>query len=394
MINSTINDPNFTIEIYLQKMMFGLYRVRCGLPVIVFGEAGVGKSALFRFLIETLLGHQFYVCNVNSGTTVADVDDLVVRALQSIEETPEMEVFLFFDEMNTADAPVIAFLKELMIDRFYNGARLPDGVHLMAAANPYRRLKKTDRDAAVGLAFQFAKSSQKDFEESRSLVYRVNPIPSSFYDYIYDFGQLCDDAEETYIEEICQTHLAGHGDVASFIEIVKKSHKAVREFSTDPFSAVSLRDATRATQLFRWFNNEPAGRQIAIFEEPGRYWSRSTQTNRAQTLAIYLAYALRFREVEKRKFLDRVFGRNHEATIHMREASQKIARKLFDQAHGASIGCGAIALNDALCENLFALYVCVLNRIFLIIVGRPGSSKSLSVEILKLVLSPGNSYYY
>ena len=28
--------------------------------------------------------------------------------------------------------------------------------------------------------------------------------------------------------------------------------------------------------------------------------------------------------------------------------------------------------------------------IFLIIVGRPGSSKSLSVEILKLVLSPGN----
>lgn len=28
----------------ITKMMFALYRIRCGLPVIVFGEAGVGKS--------------------------------------------------------------------------------------------------------------------------------------------------------------------------------------------------------------------------------------------------------------------------------------------------------------------------------------------------------------
>ena len=46
-------------------MMFALYRIRCGLPVIAFGEAGVGKTALFRFLLHTLLGHNFEVCNVN-----------------------------------------------------------------------------------------------------------------------------------------------------------------------------------------------------------------------------------------------------------------------------------------------------------------------------------------
>jgi len=43
------------------KMMFVLYRIRCGLPVITFGEAGVGKSALFRFLIQSLLGHHYEV---------------------------------------------------------------------------------------------------------------------------------------------------------------------------------------------------------------------------------------------------------------------------------------------------------------------------------------------
>ncbi|EFX79196.1 hypothetical protein DAPPUDRAFT_245292 [Daphnia pulex] len=75
----------------------------------------------------------------------------------------------------------------------------------------------------------------------------------------------------------------------------------------------------------------------------------------------------------------------------MTEVSRIIAKMLYEQKQGASIGSGAIALNDALCENLFAsVYVFVLNGIFLIIVGRPGSSKSLAVEILKLVLSPGN----
>ena len=54
-------------------MMFALYRIRCGLPVVAFGEAGVGKSALFRFLIHTLLGHTFEVCNVNRYRTISKV---------------------------------------------------------------------------------------------------------------------------------------------------------------------------------------------------------------------------------------------------------------------------------------------------------------------------------
>lgn len=41
----------------ITKMMFALHGIRGGLPVIAFGEAGVGKCVLFRFLIQTLLGH-------------------------------------------------------------------------------------------------------------------------------------------------------------------------------------------------------------------------------------------------------------------------------------------------------------------------------------------------
>ncbi len=336
--------------------MFALYRIRCGLPVVAFGEAGVGKSALFRFLIETLLGHTFEVCNVNSGTTIQDVTEIIELAIRNAMK-PGAQIFLFFDEMNTADPPVIAFFKELMLDRHYRGTILPENVHLMGAANPYRHLHEVDKEAAVGLAFRFAQPTQNDDGSNtgtdvRSLVYRVNELPLAFYDHIYDFGHLCDEAEDTYIDEFCQHGLPKskfHVDcVKWFSDLIKKSHRVARALSVDPDSAVSLRDAARAVQLFRWFRQAPAAQKMSKNDE-----------RKAADLTIYLVYAFRFHQ--RKIFLENVFGKNQSASKNMTEVSRIIAEMLYEQAHGASIGSGAIALNDALCENLFALYVCVLN---------------------------------
>ena len=270
--------------------------------------------------------------------------------MATIARNEESQVFLFFDEMNTADPPVIAFLKELMLDRHCHGTVLPENVHLMAAANPYRHLLESDKEAAVGLAFRFAQSAHGPPQsDTRNLVYRVNELPLSFYDHVYDFGHLCEEAEDTYIEEICQFTLSKctAGVIKAFVSIIQKSHRVARAMSPDTASAVSLRDATRAAHLFHWFLDTPAGRQMAL-------------TNQiAADLTIFLVYAFRF---QKRKlFLVNVFGEKETASKNMKEVSKNIAKKLYDQAHGASIGSGAIALNDALCENLFALYVCVLN---------------------------------
>jgi hypothetical protein len=86
----------------ITKMMFALYRIRCGLPVVAFGEACVGKSALFRFLIQTLLGHKFEVFNVNSGKSIQHVKESIECAVTIVMMYPEAQVFLFFDEMNKA----------------------------------------------------------------------------------------------------------------------------------------------------------------------------------------------------------------------------------------------------------------------------------------------------
>lgn len=41
-----------------------------------------------------------------------------------------------------------------------------------------------------------------------------------------------------------------------------------------------------------------------------------------------------------------------------------------------------VALNRALKQNVFTAFVCIMNKIPIIIIGNPGSSKSLSVNII------------
>lgn len=42
-----------------------------------------------------------------------------------------------------------------------------------------------------------------------------------------------------------------------------------------------------------------------------------------------------------------------------------------------------IALNNALCENVFMMVICIELRIPLFVVGKPGSSKSLAKTIVQ-----------
>lgn len=50
------------------------------------------------------------MCNVNSGTTIRDVEEMIQSALENVSNSPEAQIFLFFDEMNTADPSVIGKL--------------------------------------------------------------------------------------------------------------------------------------------------------------------------------------------------------------------------------------------------------------------------------------------
>jgi len=50
-----------------------------------------------------------------------------------------------------------------------------------------------------------------------------------------------------------------------------------------------------------------------------------------------------------------------------------------------------IAYNSALMENVFTSLVCLMNKIPILIIGNPGSSKSLSIKMLNSNLRGQNS---
>jgi len=47
----------------------------------------------------------------------------------------------------------------------------------------------------------------------------------------------------------------------------------------------------------------------------------------------------------------------------------------------------AIAMNHALMENLYVSTVCILNRIPIFVVGKPGSSKTLTMQVVGILPS-------
>lgn len=49
------------------KMCLIIHRMNCGLPIVIMGESGVGKTALIKFLANVVFKHTFICFNVHAG---------------------------------------------------------------------------------------------------------------------------------------------------------------------------------------------------------------------------------------------------------------------------------------------------------------------------------------
>ena len=109
-----------------------------------------------------------------------------------------------------------------------------------------------------------------------------------------------------------------------------------------------------------------------------RYESTFKKMKSSLNLTLYLCYYLRLNDKEYRKELsnklNNYFNNNF---LAQPEAEIKLITKEMSIEKGKGI-----ALNRALRENLFTCFVCIDNNIPLIIIGKPGTGKSLSFQIL------------
>ncbi|ATY13061.1 AAA family ATPase [Amycolatopsis sp. AA4] len=121
--------------------------VSADLPVLLWGEPGIGKTAALNQLAEALeLPLTTVIASVHepsdfSGLPVVG-DDPAVQGVPmappdwAVRLVREGRGLLFLDELSTAPPAVQAALLRVVLERRVGALRLPPGVRIVAAANP------------------------------------------------------------------------------------------------------------------------------------------------------------------------------------------------------------------------------------------------------------------
>ncbi|XP_077981893.1 E3 ubiquitin-protein ligase RNF213-like [Glandiceps talaboti] len=173
-------DPNYELTVDNVKKIMAIHmRFRCGIPVIIMGETGCGKTRLIRYMCELQAGkpvgkntangpENMLILKVHGGTTSKDIVDTVRTAVEKAKINRQNEIpdtVLFFDEANTTEA--IGLIKEILCDGRMNGEMIDsvDGtLHFVAACNPYKRhtSEMVRRLEASGLGYYIKSDETED----------------------------------------------------------------------------------------------------------------------------------------------------------------------------------------------------------------------------------------
>lgn len=371
------------------KMLAIHMRFRCEIPVIIMGETGCGKTRLVRFLCDLQREgrdvENMKLVKVHGGTT----SDIIYRKVREAEELAQnnwqnykLDTVLFFDEANTTEA--IFAIKEVLCDKTVQGYPLKknSGLKIIAACNPYRRHtpKMVDRLEQAGLGYRVKAEETEDRlgkVPMRQLVYRVHPLPPSMVPLVWDFGQLSDSAELSYIRQIVQKQMRDHELPLACQRVITKVLAASQKYmrsQADECSFVSLRDVERSMGVLVWFYKHrddffPSFRLIEIKQ----------MILKCLVLAVGVCY---YPSLEHKspylqtvsKYFPDEFNSKESLELEIASCQDFFLEKIQTRK--------TIAKNLALKENVFLMVVCIELRIPLFLVGKPGSSKSLAKTVV------------
>ncbi|XP_051530047.1 E3 ubiquitin-protein ligase rnf213-beta-like isoform X2 [Myxocyprinus asiaticus] len=385
-------DPDPTYELTADNVMKILaihMRFRCEIPVIIMGETGCGKTRLVRFLCDLQREgkdvQNMKLVKVHGGTTSETIYSMVREAeelAQNNRKKYNLDTVLFFDEANTTEA--IFAIKEVLCDKTVQGYPLKknSGLKIIAACNPYRRhsTAMVDRLERAGLGYRVKAEETEDRlgkVPMRQLVYRVHPLPPSMVPLVWDFGQLSDSTELSYIRQIVQKQMRDHGLPLTcqkvITEVLAASQRYMRK-QADECSFVSLRDVERSMCVLVWFYTH----RDDIF--PNNYCIKMEEmTLKCLVLAVGVCY---YPSLENKGPYLSAVSKRFPFPFNSEESLEQVISSCQDFFLENIKTRETIAKNLALKENVFLMVVCIELKIPLFLVGKPGSSKSLAKTVV------------
>jgi len=270
----------------------------------------------------------------------------------------------------------MGLITEIMCKRTMHGEPLPEKLVFLGAVNPYRTMTKKMKHS--GLTYH-----TDNADKSSTLVYTVNPLPHTLINYIFNFSSLKESEEKEYIKSmILQNFTKYYPDRENedCQKLIKRTlgsicdcHNFIRE--NYDASSVSLREIRRFNIFFKFF--------LDYLKNKSQYKDYYVQTFDlllgTLNITLYLCYYLRISDKKIREDLAKILDKYFEGKLFLemptREVTYIAEQFIIDYEKG-------IALNRSLKENLFTSFVCIVNRIPLIIVGKPGEGKSLTIQTI------------
>ena len=355
-INDTSNEHYVLTPDNFLKMILIIQRVLAKVPIILIGETGCGKTSLIRFLAKEILNEDFHVLNIHSGITHNDIQTKItdiINSYTSINNTNNKTKWIFLDELNTCNH--LGFLSEIICEHKMNGQPLPNDFYFIGASNPYQQRS----------AKRFHDVDKCSSNKQNELVYKVNKFPNSINDYIWDYGELPEKQAEMYIMRILSDLKFKSFSLRTVSQLISQSHMLITVY--EPIYMVSLRDIARFKQIYNWFISflqhhvkDKLDLKCLIMSLFVCYYIKLSSSNNRHT---YLQTTCLFLEIDFPELF------KHIKTVQDIFVSNLDINPVY-------------AKNTALIENLFTLVLSVYNKIPLFICGKPGNSKTLSVQII------------
>ena len=391
------------------KLVLTIYRIKANIPTIIMGDTGIGKTFLITKLNQLLNNGEttIEIINFHPGITDERLYEIIKKIDEKARNKKDEELWILFDKINTSFSFLL--IKEIFMNRTYYGNKMSDNIRLIGTCNPYRKIKK-GREKYGYILYD-------DNNDNNELVYLVQPLPQSLLYYVFSFGYLHEDNDFNYIKKMLENCFKNEEKelYEKTTEAISYCHRFLRQIF-DP-SIVSLRDINRFIRCFEFFKD--------YFKNKNKYKNRNNNEKnnklRGIICSIYLCYYYRltdqkirsnfnnslenillelinekkldykpgsfFDKIENKEFKDEIIS-NEEGKLYQFIDFVKIEQYYLINEIEIDKG---IAKNNSLKENIFLLFVSLLTNIPALLIGKPGSSKNLSVELILKSMKGKNS---
>ena len=272
---------------------------------------------------------------------------------------------------------------------------LPDNIFIVAACNPHRGNSISTIVKPTG-----GSDNEKWFQGN----YLVRPLHPSFHQIMWDFGYLRKSEEDEYIDaklKMIDKTFKNSEEYEMLKANISDSQHLLRTFTRECLleanceeyeakrssaSAVSQRDIQRVLKLYEWLKRsyKVLGKYGYCEDENEAHhnWHVST---RAMFVSLALVYYFRLNAKYREKYAENLDKHKIPVTVDGTRGmhitfTKAITEELEWLMRNIELPPG-VADTKALRENLFAIITCCMTKIPLIIIGPPGSSKTLSFKI-------------